>query len=232
MDKSVEGKSDYFYTLGHTVDSQRDTVRKFFAANATAKTATILCWNDAWGLAHAQLFKEVMAERGIKLLGEECTNDFGTSFRTELTKLQALKPDVLLATPSTIAFYKTRHDLGITTPMLTTNIVIDGLENQNMPRELAQGVYFMEWMPSKAFADAFKKAYGKVPIMEAQNHYEAVRALAKAMEKNPNDVLAGLRTVKYEGIAGLIDFTGDHTQVNQEKAKLYLVGDTGYVEVK
>jgi len=232
MDKSVEGKSDYFYTIGHTVGSQRDSVRKFLASNATAKTATILCWNDAWGQAHEQLFKEVMAERGVKLLGEECTNDFGSNYRTELAKLQALKPDVLFATPGTIAFYKTRHELGVTTPTLTTNIVIDGLENQNMPRELAQGLYFTEWTPNQAFVDSFKKMYGKTPIMEAQNHYEAVRALAKAMENNPDDVLAGLRTVKYEGIAGTIDFTGDHTQVNQENAKLYIVGESEYVEVK
>ena len=52
MDKSVEGESDYFYTLGHTVDSQRNAVNKFLEMNPGAKTAAVFCWDDAWGRSH------------------------------------------------------------------------------------------------------------------------------------------------------------------------------------
>jgi branched-chain amino acid transport system substrate-binding protein len=234
MDGAVQGQSDYFYTLGHTVESQRGAVDSFINDNPTAKTVAIMCWNDAWGKTHSKLFAEVSEGRGLKVLGEICTANFASDYRSEVVRVKAMKPDIIMVTTSLpISLFKAMYDLKINIPTLTTTVMIDGLEVQKMPREYAMGKYFMDWQPNAEFIQKFKKAYGTTPIMEAQNSYEAVRTIAKALEKNPGDILVGLKQVSYQSVDGSMDFTkGDHITVNKAQARLFKVTETGYEEIK
>ncbi|MEK7136245.1 MAG: ABC transporter substrate-binding protein [Patescibacteria group bacterium] len=235
MNRAVEGASPYFFTVGHTVEGQRPAVEKFFNINPDIKTASILCWNDAWGKAHSQLFRQVATEKGIKILSEECTADFISTYRTELLKIKATDADALLVTSSSpVALFKAYTDLGLRQKVLATTIVVDGIEAQGMPREYVKNVWFMDWRPNEEFARKFEDKYGVYPILEAQNHYEALRSIAKGLENNPDNLLEGIMKVKYNSADGQLDFTaGDNTTVNKAEAKLYTVNpDEGYTEVK
>lgn len=235
MDKSVEGGNDYFYTLGHTVDSQRSAVDQFLAMNPTAKTAAVLCWDDAWGQSHKTLFTDALRGKGVKIIATECNGDYSYDYRATMAKIRSLNPDILLVTVSSgdgINFFKTRHDFGVTAPTLTTNVVVDVLENQKMPRAYGLGIYFTNWLPDQDFINKFQAAYGIYPSMENQNSYEAVRSIAKAFENNPQNVLAGLRRVKYQGVDGPIDFTtASHIQIDNAVAGLYRVDQNGYTKL-
>jgi len=235
-DKTVEGKSDYFFTSAHTIGSQKQAVEKFFDINPQIKTASILCWNDTWGRSHSVLFKAVMKEKNIKLLGEECTADFSSDYRTEVTKLKVQKPDAILATVTSslvgTALQRIK-ELDINAKILTTNAIVDSLEVSHTPRKYTEGVYFTNWTSNQEFIDKFEKMYGTYPIIEAEDHYETIRSIAKAFANDPTDVLAGLKQVKYEGVNGPIDFTtGDHLAVNKQQAGLFLVTSDGYKEIK
>lgn len=234
MDRAIESSSPYFYTAGHTVGSQEAAVATFIGKYPDAKTAAILCWNDMWGRSHSSLFRKVSEAKGISVVGEVCTGDFTSDYRSEVTKIKGMNPDlVFLATSLPVSSLKAIHDLRLDVPVLTTNVMIDGLEVQKMPREYGIDKYFMDWQPSTEFIEKFKKAYGTSPIMEAQNSYEAVRTIAKALEKNPNDILVGLRQVSYQSVDGNMDFTaGDHTTVNKAQSKLFKVTETGYEEIR
>ncbi|MEK7530546.1 MAG: ABC transporter substrate-binding protein [Patescibacteria group bacterium] len=234
MDKSIEGESDYFYTLGHTVGGEADAVRTFFDVNSEIKTASILCWNDAWGKAHSVIFREIAAEKGVHIVGEECTGDFASDYRTEMGKIKVQDADALLLTASypDVAL-RAYTNLEMTQKVLTLYIA-DAVELRDMPRADAQNVWFIDWMPSDGFVEKFKAKYGVYPILEAQNHYDVVYAIAHALENNPDSIVEGLKTVKFEGVDGVIDFAqGDNITVNKSQAKLYRVNlENGYTEVK
>lgn len=228
MDKSVEGSSPYFFTLGHTVDGQEAAVGKFFDLNPDIKTAVIGCWNDAWGKAHSDLFRKVASEKHVTVVGEECTADYSDDYRTFISKVKAKNPDALLLTTSNPdVVFKAINELRLTAKVLTTNVVVDAVVVRHVSPVLFSRTWFLNWEPNKEFVDAFESTYGSYPIMESQNSYEAVRAVAKALEKNDSNVLKGLESVRYESVDGEVDFTGDHVTVNKAQAKLYTVDAKG-----
>ena len=233
MDASVEKANDYFFTTSHTVQSQRKAIETFFEKNPDVKTAYSLCWNDSWGKANSGLMKKVAEERGVKILGEDCTANFSGTYLEEATKVKGAHPDaVLLTTAFAEIPVKKIRDLGINVPILTTPAVIDAVESRKVDKELFRNVYFTNWLANDDFANRFYRKYGQYPWIEAQNHYEAIRAIAKALE-NSDDVAFGLRKVKYEGVDGEIDFTGgDQIRANKAVAKLYTLVGKDFVEVK
>ena len=171
-------------------------------------------------------------EKGVKVIAEECTVDYSNDYRTLVTKAKAVNPDLWLVTTSLPAnFLRARYELKVGIPTLMTNVIIDALEVERISREVAVGVYFTNWPQSEKFINSFKTLYDTHPIIEAENSYEAVRSLAKAFTDNQEDVLVGLRQVKYQGVGGLVDFTSsNHTQINKAEAKLYRVDVSGYTE--
>jgi ABC-type branched-subunit amino acid transport system substrate-binding protein len=234
MDKSVDGRSEYFYTMGHTVGGEADAMRTFFTKNPAVRTIAILCWNDAWGKAHSAQLRAIAAEVGVVVVGEECTNDFGSNYRTEMSKIKSMRADAIFLTASYPEVpLKARSDLGVTVPVLTL-YVVDAIETRDMPRTLARDVWVIDWVPGGEFAKKFQAKYGVYPILEAQNHYDTVYAIAHALEESPDDISSGLKSVKFEGVDGTIDFTrGDNIRVNTSNAKLYRVDPvSGYPEVK
>lgn len=236
MDTSVEGSSPYFYTLGHTIDSQRAAVELFFQKNPEIKTASIVCWNDTWGQSNIALFKEVASEHGVSIVSEDCTGDFAENYRTIIAKVKVKRPDAILATvssPVIAPFMKAVSEFGIESKILTTNVVVEGTTVWHIPASQLSTTWFTDWVPDEVFLKAFKSKYGVYPIMESQNAYEAVRSVAQALKNNDRDTLDGLRSVHYASVDGSIDFSGDHNIVNKAEAKLYSVDPSGaFIEVK
>ncbi|MDB5259130.1 MAG: branched chain amino acid transporter substrate-binding protein [Candidatus Taylorbacteria bacterium] len=225
MDASVEGSSPYFFTLGHTVDSQENAVRKFFSSNPEIKTVYNVCWNDAWGTNHTALLHKIASELGIRIAGETCTGDFGSNYRTEAAKVKASHANaVFLTSTHEDDAVRALVDLHVPVKILTTTGMVEAVHARNFPLSYTKNLWFMDWVPNEGFMKKFHDKYGTYPIMEPQNHYEAVYAVAKAIEKNPNDVLAGLKQVKYSGADGDIDFTGNPIRINKAEAKLYTFG--------
>jgi len=233
MDASVENQNEYFFTTSHTVESQRSAIEAFFEKNPEIKSVYSLCWNDAWGNANSGLMKKIAQEKGVNVLGEDCTADFSATYLNEATKVKAANPDaVLLTTAFAEIPVKKMRDLGITVPILTTPAVIDAVESRKVDKTLFENTYFTNWLPDQEFSDKFYKKYGQYPWVEAQNSYEAIRSIAKALEKD-DIIVEGLRKVKYEGVDGKIDFTsGDQIRANQSVAKLYILQNDSFVEVR
>lgn len=223
MDVSVQGSSPYFYTVGHTVASQENAMRAFFDANPDVHTLYDVCWTDAWGVAHQQLVHKIAQEKHIDVIGESCTGDYSDDYRTEAAKVKEAHPDaVFVAATYEDTAIKALRDVGVRAKILTTTGIIEAVIARGFPIEYTHDVWFMDWQPDQEFRDAFMKRFGKYPIMEAQNSYEAVRSIVAGLKNDPSDIIAGIRSVSYASVDGSIDFTsGDHNRVNKSEAKLY-----------
>jgi ABC-type branched-subunit amino acid transport system substrate-binding protein len=227
MNASVEGSSPYFFTVGHTVESQEAPIRQFFAANRDIKTIYDICWNDNWGKAHVALIHKLAAEAGVSIVGDTCTSDFSDDYRDEAAKVKAADPDAVFVVGSAEdVATKALSNLHIRAKILTTTGIVEAVMARDFPVEYTRNVWFLYWSPDQKFIQDFQAKFGKYPIMEAQNSYEAIRSIAAALKNNPSDVLTGLHSVSYETVEGHIDFTrGDHVRVNTTEARLYQFND-------
>jgi branched-chain amino acid transport system substrate-binding protein len=236
MNASVEKHSPYFFTIGHTVESQEEAMKKFFAINPDIKTVYDLCWNDAWGKAHSNLLKKVTEELGIKIVGQTCTADFSSDYRTEAIKIKTANPDAVFVTSAYAdKAVKALVELKVNKKILTTTDLAAAIRTRDFPLDYTRNVWFMDWIPSQEFMDKFNKRYESYPITEAQNSYEAVRRIANALENNPTDLLKGIKALKYQTVDGEIDFTdSDNITANKAEAKLYSVNSESaeFVEIK
>lgn len=235
MDASVEGKSPYFFTVGHTVESQEDAVKRFFTSNHSIKTLYNLCENDAWGKAHTAMIHQIANGLGIKIIGETCTSDLADDYRTEALKIKTAKPDAIFLT----AIYedvaiKALYNSGVAAKILTTSGIVEAVKARSFPVEYTKNVWFMYWSPDNKFIQNFQEKYGSYPIMEAQNSYEAIRSIAAGLKNNPGNIQAGMKSVKYQSTDGEMDFTGpDNITVNKAQAKLYQFDSSGnFLEIK
>lgn len=224
MDASVEKASPYFYTVGHTTDSQKAAIEKFFDTNSGVKTIAVLSWKDAWGASNRNLLLSVAEERGVKVVFDESLNDFSATYQNEITKVKATNPDAIYFTTALAdTVLRKIKDLGLgDKPVLTVSLAIDAIEVNKTPVSYLKNVYLINWFANSDFTAKFNSEYGMNPIIEAQNSYDSVRAVAQALIKG-GDFNTAIKTVKFTGAEGYtIDFTkGDQSRVNEGQANLY-----------
>lgn len=206
MDGAVQGSSPYFFTMGHRVESIEPSVDEFFHINQEVKSVGIICWDDAWGETHRQLWRRAAERAGAKVVAELCSNDFNNDYRSEVTRLAALKPDAII-----IAMYAERvaarmREQHLRAKLLSTSDAAEGVQIRKADTKLLEGAFFTYWVPEKSFIDRFSKQFGVEPMLEAENHYEALRAIAKAATMDPSNIIHGLAELKYRGVGGEIDF--------------------------
>lgn len=225
MDVSVEKTSPYFYTMGHTIDSQRVAIEKFFDLNKDIKTLSVLYWNDLWGGANKDLLLDIAANKGVKILSIEGTNDFSSTYQSEITKIKAINPDAIYFNSSLPDVVLRRiKDLGLgNKKVLTLSNAVDAIEVTKTPLAYLANVYFTNWVPNEEFTSKFKKEYDIYPIIEAQNSYDMTRGVISALQVD-TDLITSLKTIKFTGVEGyLVDFTKkDQSRVNEGRAALYI----------
>ncbi len=209
MDASAEGQSPYFFSLGHSIARLRDSVAKFFDLNPAVKTVAILCWDDAWGQAHLKLWKEVAAAKGILLVDESCQGDFTHDYKTEITRLARKKPNALIIGHMVDVVTKRLAEQNFHPVLLSTSNVVELLLSGALAPQMVEGFYYTDWAPSASFRDRFMKRFGAEPLVEAQSHFESLRAisLAAAQQKSGESLVESLRRVHFQGETDLIDFS-------------------------
>ena len=229
MKESSEKSSPYFFSLGYEVKSIIEPVNKFFNKNKNINSLGILCLEDMWGQSHLKIWKEVAKKNGVKNIYEMCGYDFYSSYQTEITKLAKLKVDaVIVAFGSERALARIKEQK-FNPIVLTTSDMVEAVKLRNVSKELVEDVYFTDWAMAEEFKEKFKKKFNSEPVLEAQNSFEALRALAKAIEKNPDNPEIGFKQVMYDGVGGKIDFKSDNFG-NKAQANLYQVKDGEFVE--
>jgi len=207
MDASVESRSDYFFTLGYRVDSVRGPVRQFLKDNPDIMKVAFLCWDDAWGLANLAIWKEEVESKGLTVVDTICEHDYSSDFRTHVTKVSAKKPDAVFIGMYPERVSKRMKELGLSWKIFTTSVVLEVLGVPEIGNDILNGMYFAYWPPTSEFHQAFKSKYNEDPILEAHNHYEVIRSLARVLGEDRSSALSKLKNLHYPGLTGEIDFS-------------------------
>jgi branched-chain amino acid transport system substrate-binding protein len=220
MQESVDLANANFFTMGEKIQSISDAVDSFFRLNKDVKTIGIFCWDDTWGQAYLKVWKERAAANGVKVDAALCNIDFNNDFRTDVAKMASKKVDAVIIAHMGDVILQRMKEQRFSAKVLATSNVIEDIKIKKASQELFEGVYVTDWKPSDEFLVKFKEKYGVYAVVEAHNSYETLRSIAKALRISETDTLQALRTVKYDGVAGLIDFSSS-SFANKSTAQLY-----------
>jgi ABC-type branched-subunit amino acid transport system substrate-binding protein len=139
----------------------------------------------------------------------------------------ATKPDgVFLSHFSRIAVIgKQLRRLGFTGPKLSSLLDTSAIESANGSLD---GVEFASFAgPNRAFIAKFQATYNVEPGLGSETAYDAVLALAKALDESEDDNVAAvskrLSAVTFDGAAGTFAF--DRDRIAAREMKRFLVHD-------
>ncbi len=193
-------------------------------AHATLKVKSVYIIHDktTYGQGVAEFFKADVEKRGLKVLGFEGTEE-KSNFDPLITPIRAKNPDLIYfggiyeqAGP----FFKQAREKGVKAKFLGP----DGLDSSDLTKiggKAVVGMYYTSvagpvtvYPQAKQFADEYKKSFGKNPEPFAAQAYDATAILLNAIElatqggKTPSReaVTAAIRSVKYRGLTGSVEF--------------------------
>jgi branched-chain amino acid transport system substrate-binding protein len=167
-----------------------------------------------------------VASTSIKVVGNETFNSGQKDFRTSITKLQKLNPEIYLIgsfDPETGLIAKQFKALGIKTPL--TSVESFGL---TADPSLFEGQWYVDAaVPSSDFTSKYEARFGKPAGPAAANVYDELHLLINGFESvsNPADtasVAAAVATTKdYTGALG--HMTSDSEGVFRSEASVKII---------
>jgi branched-chain amino acid transport system substrate-binding protein len=229
MDRSVPEASDYFFSLGHRFESLQPGLERFFALNTSIKTAGVISFDDYWNNALVEAFSDAARRAGVEISKSAKVTDFNPEFRTEVATIKGSKAGMLLTTWRPEVALQRMHEQNYDVPYLCSSDTVEAFLFRAKNREIFEGMYFLDWKPSKEFSQKFEAKYGAPPLYEAQNSYEIIRSIGKALETGKADLRLAMSEVFYDGVSGRIDFRQSRFP-NLAQAKLYRIENGAFVE--
>lgn len=184
-----------------------------FAIHKGWKRAAVLASSQPAEMAQAQIFRESFVREGRSIVRYIETNPELSDVRTEVLQIVASKPEVvfLIAYNQMTNAANNFRTLGFTGQILT--ISIDQARVDSSLGALENIVVAKAPPPTPEFSSRFQREYGEPPGLSAENGYDAVLALAKAIiitgSYNPPVVAKALASLHFSGAAGEVAFNAD-----------------------
>lgn len=220
---------------------------EFISQKLKAKTFATLTLNDDFGTSMAKAVSETAAANGVLTKGSDSFDKNATDFRTQIVKLAALHPDVLLVIPAAgqaEAIFRQLKEQNWKGTIVSDNFTIINSSIKNVG--VVNGIYFVnyDWSGQatstdsqdiKDFKDAFIATYHTEPPVIAANVYDSMMVLAKGLAAvgadNPTAVGQWLTgNIKdYQGVTGPITLNQDCESARL--ADIQQVQDGNYVTV-
>lgn len=213
VDEKTSKVKDYTFRVCF-IDPFQGTVGANFVLNSLKlkKTVMLVDSSSDYSKGLAAFFKDAFTKGGGTILGEEAYLQKDQDFKTILTKVKALNPEVLYVPgyyEEVGKIVKQARELGI-------NIPIVGGDGWDSPKLVEIGTapalnntYFTNHYSvddtsaaSKAFVEAYKKEYGQAPDAMSVLGYDAANVLIDAIKRANSTEPAKIR----EALAATKDF--------------------------
>ena len=153
--------------------------------------------------------QEVLAAKGIEVVATETFQGGDTDFSEQLTRIQALDPDVIFVSsqpPEKPSILTQGHELGISAPFIVRTLTGDVVQAAGAAAEGA--MTFIGWgaavdtPQNQAFVENYTTQFGTAPSNFAARAYAAFYILAEAIERAHSTDSAAIR----DALASIRDF--------------------------
>lgn len=172
----------------------------------------ILYINNDYGVGIASVFKKTLAVHGGQVVAEEAFSQGSTDFRTQLTKIAALKLDgiYIVGYKELGHLLKQAKEIGLKRQFMST-VMFEDPDILSTAGDAAEGVIYSaraydqssDEPHVKEFVTSFKQHYGEEPDIFAAYAYDAARILVQVMTEKG----ASADAIK-QGIYAIRDFPG------------------------
>ena len=219
-------------------DNQQGAVLADFAAGEMkAKRAAIIDDRTQYGQGLADVFERVAKEKGVEVVGREFTTNKANDFNAILTKIRALKPDVLMfGGMDSVAAPMARQmkELGMKATMLAGDgscdpgfISIAGDAAGVLTCSVA-GRALEKMAKGEDFQKRYKAKFGTDMQRYSPYSYDAVYAIVDALKRagRPDRValVDAMPKTSFEGLTGHIEFD-DHGDLKNGEISVYDIKD-------
>ena len=216
-------------------DSQVGASMATYAAKVLkVKTVGVIDDRTAFGQGVAEEFANVAKSSGLKLVGQEYTNDKATDFATILTSLKAKKADVIFFggyAPQGAPMARQMKQLGISAKLLGGDTLCSaemgklGGDAVGDNVLCAQGGAILDKVANgPAFKEKYKKRFNQDPDVYAASFYDQLQFIAAAMQKagstDVSKVGAELYKLTHKGVAGTYSYD-DKGNMKQSPVTVY-----------
>ena len=216
-------------------DSQVGASMATYAAKVLkVKTVGVIDDRTAFGQGVAEEFAKVAKNSGLKVVGQEYTNDKATDFATILTSLKSKKADVIFFggyAPQGAPMARQMKQLGISAKLLGGDTLCSaemgklGGDAVGDNVLCAQGGAILDKMiTGPAFKEKYKKRFNQDPDVYAASFYDQLQFIAEAMQKaGATDVAkvgAEMYKLTHKGVAGTYSYD-DKGNMKQSPVTVY-----------
>lgn len=215
----------YVFRLAASDNTMGSMMARFGAGFLKAKKAAVIDDRTSYGTGVADVFISRAKELKLQVVGREFTTDKSTDFMSILTKLKALKPDVIFFGgyyPQGGLMARQMKQLEMNIPLLGGDGLcakdIIALSGGAVEGKLfcAQGGTSLDMLPNgTAFRERFRKTFGSDIDVYAPAFYVATLTVAEAMKQagstDPKKFVPVLAKAKFTSLLGDVKFdsTGD-----------------------
>lgn len=225
----LSGSSPYFFRLWNSDIEEAVISAKFIHNDMKLKKGVIFYIRNEYGDGLQSSFEKEFSQYGGNILGKESFEPGTASFREQLLKLKALKPQFVYLVGYPVEIPRVLIEmkkLKFNAKVITTAAIEDKSVIEQA-RTAAEGVFYPFAKPvqnkiTETFKQKYKQKYAEDPGSPAAEAYDAIMIFSRAFEKvgtdgsKIKDFIAG---IKQEGASGLIIFdkNGDvHKQMEMK----------------
>ncbi len=197
------------------------------------KTIAYIYANTDFGISTVKTAKEYAAKVGLKEVADEKYQKGSPDFRSTLTKIKALSPDLVFMVSyevDAITLMRQSKEIGLTPKAFlgagagfTTAQFLAQKDISNLVFSSTQWTEDVNWPGAKAFAKRYRAKFGKEPSYHAACAYEAMMIMAETAAKNGGNrdrIRNGLATGSWNGIMGHVKFISYGRFNNQNRHEM------------
>lgn len=185
---------------------------KYMTEKMEVKKLAVLAARDEFGMTWMNSTTEAFKKTGGRVVGTEYFNIGDKDFYTQLTNIKALTPDAIYCfgyVDETLMVYKQGKELGIKARYFGNTATSPEYIFKLVSQDVVEGAFDFrpEWFDELvargnkkaiAFAEAYKKTFGKEATLSAAFAYDAVYVLAEGIKKAQSVDKTKIRDALYQ----------------------------------
>ncbi|MDP9829719.1 ABC transporter substrate-binding protein [Kineosporia succinea] len=225
------GSPFQFYN-GPTSVTYDETLAEHLVDDQGFKTFAMVTNNGGYGAGEHDAFLAALKDRGITPTDDKVVTVDQKDFSSILTSIRSKKPDVLFIGAEEVEaglIAKQARELGVESVFagaapLATPVYIETAGEKNAEGTIVSTPYLSneETDASKAFAEAYQKAYGEEAEMHGAKAYDGAQIFLAALKSTGGEggqkLADAIRATQHQGLLG--DFTYDEQGVGIHQTKI------------
>jgi branched-chain amino acid transport system substrate-binding protein len=172
------------------------------------KIASVHFDDPGWGNTLASVWKDAAIANNAEIVAEFATADFLPDFRSAFPKILRKDPGVFFIAHEPFSAIRALKELSYKGKIVFANNLLEVLTpDSKFDWTDFSNVTYVDTTPTLDFLAKFEQRFKTPRLLEAETSYEALRTIIKAVEANPENPAAGIRTVRYQGVVGPLDYS-------------------------